>query len=97
MHNAFNNFFNDDLIGFLESNGLKVKLERGGRYFPLSDKAKDVSDLLVNKINELKIDLRLSCAVNGIVLQDNVVKGVDCVQGWKFFADFNSHRWFKLS
>lgn len=47
LYSAFRAFSNDDLIAFFENAGVKCKLERGGRYFPESDKAEDVVNALV--------------------------------------------------
>jgi predicted Rossmann fold flavoprotein len=46
LYSAFYSFTNTDLVGMLESEGLKLKTERGGRVFPQSDKAADVRDTL---------------------------------------------------
>ncbi|MDD3706609.1 MAG: NAD(P)/FAD-dependent oxidoreductase, partial [Clostridiaceae bacterium] len=43
---SFNSFSNNDLITLLESLGLKTKVERGGRVFPVSDKSSDVIQTL---------------------------------------------------
>lgn len=43
---AINNFSPDDLMQLLEEGGLKLKVERGNRVFPLSDKASDVTKCL---------------------------------------------------
>lgn len=42
LHGAFSRFFRPELLAFFERHGLKTKLERGGRIFPVSDDAKDV-------------------------------------------------------
>ena len=42
LYSAFDGFFNDDIIGLINSCGVRTKLERGGRYFPESDKSSDV-------------------------------------------------------
>ncbi len=39
LYSAFQNFTNQDIIDLLESNGLKVKQERGNRIFPVTDKS----------------------------------------------------------
>lgn len=46
LYSAFYAFTNTDLIEMLENAGLKLKTERGGRVFPVSDKASDVRDTL---------------------------------------------------
>ena len=54
MYSAFYTFTNDDIIELLEKNGLKTKIERGGRVFPESDKAVDVVDAFVNILKSTK-------------------------------------------
>ncbi len=46
MYSPFYSFTNTDLMDLLASEGLKLKIERGGRVFPESDKAIDVRDTL---------------------------------------------------
>ena len=42
LYSALYSFTNHDIINLLESLGVKTKVERGGRVFPVSDKASDV-------------------------------------------------------
>lgn len=46
LYSAVNNFPPYDIIDFFESQGLKTKVERGNRVFPVSDKAVDVVDTM---------------------------------------------------
>ncbi len=46
MHSAFYAFSNTDMIDLLARYGVETKTERGGRVFPVSDKAKSVVDAL---------------------------------------------------
>jgi len=46
MHSAFYAFDNQDMIALLSRYGVETKTERGGRVFPISDKAKSVADAL---------------------------------------------------
>ena len=54
LYSALNNFDNNDIIELLENEGVKTKVERGGRIFPVSDKAQDVLNAI------LKILLKVS-------------------------------------
>ena len=51
LYSAFYGFTNAELIALLERTGLSTKVERGGRIFPISDRAADV-------LTSLKILLR---------------------------------------
>lgn len=62
----FSQFFNHDLLNYLGDLGVPTKLERGGRYFPMSDRATDIVDAFVNKLSELKIPMMTQAHVNSI-------------------------------
>lgn len=57
MMSAINGFTPQDTIEFFESLGLKTKTERGGRVFPESDKASDVTKHLLEHANGCKFFL----------------------------------------
>ena len=42
MYSALYSFTNQDFMAFMEKNGVPLKIERGDRVFPLSDKSSDV-------------------------------------------------------
>ena len=46
LYSAINNFTPYDIIDFFEGLGLRTKVERGNRVFPVSDKAMDVVDAM---------------------------------------------------
>lgn len=48
LYSAFSNFMPYDTMAFFEGLGVKLKIERGNRVFPESDKASDIVDALVN-------------------------------------------------
>ena len=60
---AFSGFFNTELLRYFEELGVQFKLERGGRYFPESDKAVEIVDALLDKVKNLNIPLRTNCEV----------------------------------
>ena len=57
LYSAFNNFNNTDIIDFIEKQGLKTKVERGNRVFPVTDKAKDVVNCFVKRLKELNVKI----------------------------------------
>ena len=63
MFSAINAFSPQSLIEFLNSNGLEVKIERGNRVFPASDKASDVTKTFERLLNKLGVDVRLNTEV----------------------------------
>jgi predicted Rossmann fold flavoprotein len=72
LRHAFGEFFNTDLLHYFEKLGVNFKLERGGRYFPINDKAIDIVNALLDKIKYLNIPLYTNLEVIGInKLPDN--------------------------
>jgi len=49
---AFYSFFNQDLIEFFASKGLRLKIERQGRIFPVSDRAQSIVEVLERYLEE---------------------------------------------
>lgn len=76
LYSSFQNYTNRDIIDFLNKQRVKVKEERGNRIFPVSDKSKSVLDAFINKLNELKVDIRVNSRVTKIEVQDGKVVGI---------------------
>lgn len=76
LYSSFQNYTNRDIIDFLNKQGVKVKEERGNRMFPVSDKSKSVLDAFINKLNELKVDIRVNSRVTKIEVQEGKVVGI---------------------
>ena len=66
----------NDLMNLLEENGLSLKVERGKRVFPASDKASDVTKTLERMIIANGVDIRLNTTAESILVEDGVVTGV---------------------
>ena len=81
LNSALHRFTNDDIVLLLESHGLQTKVERGGRVFPVSDKAKDVVDTLVKIFTEAGGKLQLDTKVIEILAKDGQVTGVKTISG----------------
>ena len=87
LYSAFHNFTNEDIIKLVESNGVKVKVERGNRVFPLSDNAEDVRKALENEVIKHNISVRKNAEVKEILVKDGKVQGVKLVTGEEIYGD----------
>lgn len=76
LYSCFNNFTNRDIIDFLQKQGLKVKEERGNRIFPVTDRAKDVLDCFIKRLDGLNVKIMLNKRVTDILIKDNKVIGI---------------------
>ena len=63
LYSSFNNYTNQDIIEFLDEQGLKVKEERGNRIFPITDKAQDVLKCFEKKLKQLDIKIKFESKV----------------------------------
>ncbi|MBL7077659.1 MAG: NAD(P)/FAD-dependent oxidoreductase [Kiritimatiellae bacterium] len=75
---AFDRYFSNDLIAFLESRGVPLVTERGGRVFPLSGKAPDVVKALVQWVIRSGVASHCRTRVDALLLEDGRVAGVQC-------------------
>ncbi len=66
LRSAIYGFTPKDAMAFFEGLGLKIKVERGGRVFPVSDKSSDVIKALASRIDSLGVDVRLRAQVSDI-------------------------------
>ena len=71
MYSSLNNFDNKSFMKFLEDNGCKIKIERGLRVFPSSDKAYAVTDCFKRVLKEQGVIVKLDTEVVGLVIEEN--------------------------
>ncbi|MEE1505264.1 MAG: NAD(P)/FAD-dependent oxidoreductase [Acutalibacteraceae bacterium] len=86
LYGAFSRFSTDDTIDFFEEMGVPLKIERGNRVFPVSDKALDIVDAL-NKYITINGVKRKTGRVTELIIEDGTVKGCRTDDGREFFAD----------
>jgi len=66
MQSAFHALEAAALMAFFEKLGTPLKTERGGRVFPVSDKADDITRTLAAYVRMGDVDIRLNCAVQSV-------------------------------
>ncbi len=76
LRNAFSQYYSEDIINLLEKYGVDVSLERGGRYFPTSNKAADILRALLQWVNELGVEIKTGYRVDKLLVEDNKIQGV---------------------
>jgi len=66
LHSAFHTLDSTALMAFLEGIGVPLKIERGNRVFPVSDKANDINRALEVQLDKQKARVLLRTAVTDI-------------------------------
>ena len=69
LWDSLNQFDNQALRQFFEDRGLKLKEERGRRFFPVTDSSQSVLDLLQKELGSLGVVVRQRTAVHKITRQ----------------------------
>ena len=81
LYSALYSFTNEDTIAFFENLGVKTKIERGGRIFPVSDSAKDVAEALAKYAMQKNVK-RIYAEAVGIKTENSKVFGVETTKGF---------------
>jgi len=86
LYSAISRFSTQDTRNFFEGLGVPLKVERGNRVFPQSDKAADIIDALFFEMRRQGVELRRD-RVTGLIMEAGRVTGVRCEQGGSLYAD----------
>lgn len=87
LYSAFYSFSNQNVKDFFEEQGLRLKVERGRRVFPASDKSSDVIKALGNALKKLEVKIRLRTRVDQVLTENDIVCGVRLSDGECLNAD----------
>ncbi|HHT86656.1 MAG TPA: NAD(P)/FAD-dependent oxidoreductase [Clostridiales bacterium] len=71
LYSAINAFSNQDIVRLIEANGVKTKVERGGRIFPESDKSSDVIRALTKNAEKAGVNIALNTRVKAVKKIEN--------------------------
>lgn len=87
LYSAFYTFDNEQVLSFFENQGLRTKVERGNRVFPLSDHSSDVIVALNRALKSQNVDIRLHTKVQSLLIRDEAACGVVLSDGKTVEAD----------
>ena len=91
LYSAFYSYTNDQVVDFFEEYGLRTKVERGNRVFPVSDRSSDVINTLVRALKDVGVEVKLYTKVTKLLTEvienQQVVKGVVLEDGKTMIAD----------
>ncbi|MBQ3512416.1 MAG: NAD(P)/FAD-dependent oxidoreductase [Lachnospiraceae bacterium] len=87
LYSSYYGFQNFDMIDFLEKHGVKTKVERGNRVFPVSDHSSDIIDGLHRAMKKQNVKIHLNSEVKRICFQEDKVEGIELADGKIVLAD----------
>jgi len=71
LYSALYTFTNEDTIKFFNERGVELKVERGDRVFPKSDKSSDIIKAFEKALVEKNIEIKLGVAVKDLKIKNN--------------------------
>lgn len=77
LYSSLYSFTNQDTMNFFEGEGIKLKVERGDRVFPESDKSSDIIRGLSNALSRTNAKIRLSSKVTDVKFKDNKITALE--------------------
>ena len=80
LYSALSRFAPQDTMSFFESLGVPLKVERGNRVFPVSDRAHDIADSLADALIAAGVQVRQTTAKR-IVVENGAVAAVETAGG----------------
>lgn len=86
MYSAFSSFMPYDTMALMEDMGVPLKIERGNRVFPESDKAVDIVDALVKYAKKSGANIIQGC-VTSFNMRDGLIASVNLDDGRVLEAD----------
>ncbi|OPJ57469.1 NAD(P)/FAD-dependent oxidoreductase [Clostridium chromiireducens] len=77
LYSSLYSFTNDDTMNFFEGEGIKLKVERGDRVFPESDKSSDIIRGLSNALSRTNVKIRLNSRVTNIKYKNRIITDIE--------------------
>lgn len=77
MYSAFYTMTNDMIMDMFQSElGVALKVERGNRVFPESDKSSDIIAGLLRAMKKRNVEIHLNTEVKELITENNIIRGV---------------------
>jgi len=70
LYSAFYSYTNEQVVDFFESYGLRTKVERGNRVFPVSDHSSDVISTLSKALKDVGVEVKLFTKVTKLLTEE---------------------------
>ncbi len=87
MYSAFADCSNTDVMEMIEKGGCPLKIERGQRVFPESDKSSDIISCFAHLLKKAGVQILFNKEVAHILTEDGRAVGVSLSDGKKMSAD----------
>ena len=87
LYSSFYGCTNGDVIQFFEGLGVRTKVERGDRVFPVSDHSSDVISAMEKEMRRLNVTVHLSTGVARVLTEDGRFSCAELDSGKRIYGD----------
>ena len=87
LYSALYTFTNEDTIKFVEDGGTKLKVERGDRVFPVSDKSSGIIKSFEKQLKRNNVEILINSKVERINVHNNTIESLKLSNGKKIIGD----------
>lgn len=87
LYSSLYGFTNVQLMEFFENRGCPLKVERGNRVFPVSDKSSDILNVLAKEMKKLGVQVECNQVVTELLIKEEQVVGVRLQNGKEIQAN----------
>ena len=87
LYSAFYGFTNQQVMEFFEESGVRLKVERGNRVFPVSDHSSDIIRGLENRMRKAGVKVHLRTEVRRVCTKNGCVCGIELSDGKRMESD----------
>jgi predicted Rossmann fold flavoprotein len=88
LYSSLYTFTNKDTMEFFENEGIKLKVERGDRVFPYSDKSSDIIRGLSNALSRTNVKINLNSRVTDIKFKDKKILSIKINNNEELIGDY---------
>lgn len=87
LYSSFYGYTNQDVIDFFEGIGVRTKIERGDRVFPVSDHSSDVIHGLEREMKRLGVQIHLYTEIKSVEVEDGRFSHLVLDDGMSVYGD----------
>jgi len=87
LRDAFKKFFHQQLIDFFQSRGLKLKVERQNRVFPVTDNSGSILEILEKELRNNKVEIRTGSRAVEVIVEHGRALGLRLQGAGQLLAD----------
>lgn len=88
LYSSLYSFTNEDTMKFFDNLGVKLKIERGDRIFPISNRSSDLIDAMKDQLIKEGVKIKLNSRVKKFVCHDKLIKSVQLEDNSKIDGDY---------